>query len=118
MHAATRGGQERGLHHHQRHAGGEYAFNQPEKSRIAGFINATAVVQNFSTATDSHRLAGARGQKSEDDVLLAGMLVDHLQRDGPNCWQQNERRLRREEFWLHSMTPPEGSNAAPSNRGS
>ena len=25
--------------------------------------------------------------------------------------------MRRERFWLHSMTPPEGSNAAPSESG-
>ena len=80
---------------------------------IAGFVNATAVVQRLLDRQRIHIVcAGTRGQKSEDDVLLAGMLVDHLQRDGRTRWQQNGQAVASREFWLHSMTPPEGSNAA------
>ncbi len=85
---------------------------------IAGFVNATAVVQRLLDRQRIHIVcAGTRGQKSEDDVLLAGMLVDHLQRDGRTAWQQNGQAVASREFWLHSMTPPEGSNAAPSESG-
>jgi 2-phosphosulfolactate phosphatase len=82
---------------------------------IASFVNASAVVQALLDRERIHILcAGTAGRMSEDDILLAGMLVERLQRQGGVPWQQNGQAMTSREFWLHNVTLPKGSDAQPS----
>jgi 2-phosphosulfolactate phosphatase len=57
--------------------------------------------------------AGTDGQISEDDVLLAGLLVERLQRQGGIAYQQNAQAITSREFWLQSFALPKGLGAEP-----
>ena len=81
---------------------------------IAGFVNAAAVVQALLDRDQVHIVcAGTDGQVSEDDVLLAGLLVERLQRLGGRIYQQNAQAITAREFWLHSFALPSALDAEP-----
>jgi 2-phosphosulfolactate phosphatase len=84
--------------------------------RIAAFVNVSAVVQTLLDCDRIHILcAGTDGQISEDDVLLAGMLVERLQRQGGIPYEQNAQAITAREFWLHSFALPQGLGVEPIN---
>ena len=81
---------------------------------IAGFVNASAVVRALLHCEQIHILcAGTGGQISEDDVLLAGMLVERLQRQGGLMYQQNAQAITARELWLRSFALPKALGAEP-----
>jgi 2-phosphosulfolactate phosphatase len=81
---------------------------------IAAFVNVSAVVQALLERDRIHILcAGTDGQISEDDVLLAGMLVERLQRQGGLSYEQNAQAMTAREYWLHSFALPKGLGAEP-----
>jgi len=81
---------------------------------IAGFVNASAVVRALSHCEQIHILcAGTGGQISQDDVLLAGMLVERLQRQGGLTYQQNAQAITARELWLRSFALPKALGAEP-----
>lgn len=81
---------------------------------IAAFVNASAVVQELIGKDRIHIVcAGTDGQFSEDDILLAGLLVERLQRQGGVPYQQNAQAVTAREFWLRSFALPKGLGAEP-----
>ncbi len=81
---------------------------------IAAFVNASAVLQRLFDRQSVHILcAGTDGQISEDDVLLAGMLVERLQRQGGMIYQQNAQAITARELWLNSFVLPQTLGAEP-----
>jgi 2-phosphosulfolactate phosphatase len=81
---------------------------------IGAFVNATAVCQQLLGQEQVHLLcAGTGGQISQDDILLAGMLVERLQRLGGMVYQQNAQAITAREFWLHSFSLPHALGAEP-----
>jgi 2-phosphosulfolactate phosphatase len=79
---------------------------------IAAFVNASAVARELIGKDRIHILcAGTDGHISDDDVLLAGMLVERLERASGNAYQQNAQAATAREFWLHSFTLPKGLGA-------
>lgn len=80
---------------------------------LAAFVNLSAVVQELLKHERIHILcAGTDGQISEDDVLLAGALVERLQRLGIT-YEQNTQAITAREYWLHSFALPKGLGAEP-----
>jgi phosphosulfolactate phosphohydrolase-like enzyme len=57
--------------------------------------------------------AGTDGRVSEDDVLLAGMLVDRIQRQSGDAYLPNAQAITAREFWLHAFAVPQVIGAEP-----
>jgi len=76
---------------------------------IGAFVNVSAVCERLVGARQIHLLcAGTRGQFSRDDMLLAGLLVERVLRQGHVVYQLNTpaliaRRACRSAFALPSV---------------
>ena len=53
-----------------------------------------------------HLCSGTEGQSSDDDNLLAGMMVDHLQRGDGLGHVLNAQAITAQEMWLHKFALP------------
>ena len=81
---------------------------------VAAFVDVSAVVARLLDREKISILcAGTDGHISEDDVLLAGMLVDRLQRQAGMAYQQNGQAITAREFWLNSFALPQALGAEP-----
>ena len=81
---------------------------------VAAFVDASAIVARLLDREKIGILcAGTDGHISEDDVLLAGLLVDRLQRQGGMAYQQNGQAITAREFWLNSFALPQALGAEP-----
>jgi 2-phosphosulfolactate phosphatase len=81
---------------------------------IAAFVNASAVVRRLFDREHVHILcAGTDGKIGQDDVLLAGMLVERLQREGGMVYRQNGQAITARESWLNSFALPQSLGAEP-----
>jgi 2-phosphosulfolactate phosphatase len=94
---------------------GTHAINHAKTADevlLAAFVNADAVVRRLHDRHQVHILcAGTDGKISEDDVLLAGMLVERLQREGGLVYQQNGQAITAREMWLHAFALPQALGA-------
>lgn len=81
---------------------------------IGAFVNAEAVVNRLLGEDEVHLLcAGTRGEVGEDDVLLAGLLVERFQRQTGDCAELNAQALTAREFWTHAFALPQAVGAEP-----
>ena len=81
---------------------------------IGSFVNAAAIVDRLVDREKVSILcAGTDGRISEDDVIVAGLLVDRLQRRGGMVYQQNAQALTAREFWLNAFALPQAIGAEP-----
>jgi 2-phosphosulfolactate phosphatase len=79
---------------------------------LAAFVNAGAIVRRLIDREHVHILcAGTDGKMGDDDILLAGMLVERLQREGGLVYQQNAQAMTARETWLHSFSLPQALGA-------
>lgn len=87
---------------------------QADRVLIGAFVNAAALIEQLVGQQQIHLLcAGTRDQIGRDDVLLAGMLVDRIGRQGEQIYQQNAQALTARETWLHSFALPRAIGAEP-----
>jgi 2-phosphosulfolactate phosphatase len=87
---------------------------QADRVLIGAFVNAAAVVRQLLGQEQIHLLcAGTRGQIGRDDVLLAGMLVDRILRQGDLIYEQNVQAMTARETWLHAFALPQAIGAEP-----
>ncbi len=71
---------------------------------LGAFVNATEVVQHLFGQEAVHLLcAGTDGQSSEDDILLAGMLAEKLQRQGGAQYKLNDQAIAACKLWRHTL---------------
>ncbi len=81
---------------------------------IAAFVNASAVARQLA---DKQHVAivcaGTDGQIGNDDVLLAGLLVERLQRAGAMAYRHNSQAMTARETWLHAFGLPQALGAEP-----
>ncbi len=81
---------------------------------IASFVNARAIARRlFDRERVNILCAGTDGRISEDDVLLAGLLVDRLAREGGLVYQQNGQAITACETWRHAFALPKALGAEP-----
>jgi 2-phosphosulfolactate phosphatase len=81
---------------------------------VAAFVNVSAIVAQLLGREKVHIICGGTdGRISEDDVLLAGMLVERLQRQAGVAYQQNGQAITAREFWLNSFALPQALGAEP-----
>jgi len=87
---------------------------QADDILIAAFVNASAVARRLFDREHIHILcSGTDGKIGQDDVLLAGLLVERLQRQGGIVYQQNAQAITARETWLHSFALPQALGAEP-----
>jgi len=81
---------------------------------IGAFVNVSAVFKELVDQQNIHLVcAGTAGHISQDDVLLAGMLVERLVREGGLLYEQNAQAITAREAWLHSFALPRALGAEP-----
>ncbi len=79
---------------------------------LAAFVNAGAIVRRLVDRQHVHILcAGTDGKMGDDDILLAGMLVERLEREGGLVYCQNAQAMTARETWLHSFSLPQALGA-------
>lgn len=81
---------------------------------IAAFVNVSAVFEQLVAEESVHIIcAGTDGDYSRDDVLLAGMLVERLQRQSGLIYRMNAQAITAKENWLASFTVPAAVGGEP-----
>jgi 2-phosphosulfolactate phosphatase len=81
---------------------------------IGAFVNASAVIQKLLGNDEIHLLcAGTDGQLSEDDILLAGMTVDRLQRRRGGMYELNVQAIASQDLWWHTLDINQSSATDP-----
>ncbi|MHC4176386.1 MAG: 2-phosphosulfolactate phosphatase [Planctomycetota bacterium] len=81
---------------------------------IGAFVNATAVIEQLLGQERIHLLcAGTRGQITREDVLLAGLLVDRIRRQGGLMYEENAQAMTARETWLQAFALPKAIGAEP-----
>ncbi len=81
---------------------------------VGAFVNAKAIFEQLVGLQQIHLLcAGTRGEYSRDDILMAGLLVDRLQRAGGIDYQLNVQALTARENWTSSFAIPHALGAEP-----
>ncbi len=81
---------------------------------LAGFVNVSAVVRKLLGREEVHLLcAGTDGEFSEDDLMLAGLIVERLQKLGGMIYALNAQALTAREFWLNRFALPHAIGAEP-----
>jgi 2-phosphosulfolactate phosphatase len=87
---------------------------QAARVLIASFVNATAICGQLLTQKEIHIIcAGTRGQYSRDDILMAGLLVERLERTGSGRYEMNVQALTAKENWTSSFAIPYVIGAEP-----
>jgi 2-phosphosulfolactate phosphatase len=81
---------------------------------VGAFVNATAVCEQLLDADKISLIcAGTRGEYSRDDVLLAGLLVDRLERRSGLILQLNAQATTARENWNTAFPGPAGLGVEP-----
>ncbi|NQU37984.1 MAG: 2-phosphosulfolactate phosphatase [Actinobacteria bacterium] len=87
---------------------------QAARVLIGSFGNATAVYDQLLTQDEIHIVcAGTRGQYSRDDILMAGLLVERLERNGAGRYEMNVQAVTAKENWTSSFAVPFVIGAEP-----
>lgn len=87
---------------------------QAQRVLIASFLNASAVFRELVALDEVHIVcAGTKGQYSRDDILLAGLLVERLERQGAGGYQMNVQAITAKENWTSSFAVPYVIGAEP-----
>jgi 2-phosphosulfolactate phosphatase len=74
---------------------------------LSAFVNASAVCRRLQGRSSIHILcAGTDGQFSDDDILLAGLLVDRFQRCDAQGFRLNAQAITAQETWLTRFPLP------------
>jgi 2-phosphosulfolactate phosphatase len=81
---------------------------------LAAFVNVSAVVQKLLGLEELHILcAGTDGEFSEDDIMLAGLIVERLQKLGGMIYELNAQATTAREYWLGRFALPQTLGAEP-----
>ena len=81
---------------------------------IGAFVNASAVAEQLVGCERISLLcAGTEGEYSRDDILMAGLLVDRLQRQSGILYELNAQAMTARENWTSSFAVPYVVGAEP-----
>jgi phosphosulfolactate phosphohydrolase-like enzyme len=81
---------------------------------VTAFVNASATVAKLLERKKIDIVcAGTDGRISDDDILVAGLLVDRIQRQSGDGYLLNAQALTSREFWLNSFALPQAIGAEP-----
>jgi len=81
---------------------------------LGAFVNASAICRDLiGQQTVAIVCAGTDGEISSDDVLLAGLMVDRLQRHGDINFKLNSQAITAREQWLSLFALPVSLGGEP-----
>ncbi len=84
------------------------------KAYIAAFVNVSAICQKLTGEEQIHIVcAGTKGQIGNDDILLAGMIVERLEKQGGMMYTLNAQAITARETWLATFALPYALGAEP-----
>lgn len=84
------------------------------KAYVAAFVNASAVCQKLTGQEQIHIVcAGTKGQIGNDDILLAGMIVERLEKQSGMMYTLNAQAITAKETWLATFALPYALGAEP-----
>lgn len=90
------------------------ACRQADRVLIGAFVNATSIAQQLVGCERIHLLcAGTEDAYSRDDILMAGLLVDRLQRQSGILYELNAQAITARENWTSSFAVPYAVGAEP-----
>jgi 2-phosphosulfolactate phosphatase len=90
------------------------AAREAKQVFLAAFVNASAVIQRLIGREEVHIFcAGTDGEFSEDDVMLAGLIVERLQKLGGAMYELNAQAMTAREYWLKRFSVPHAIGAEP-----
>jgi 2-phosphosulfolactate phosphatase len=79
---------------------------------LGAFVNVSALCSQLQGRQAIHILcSGTDGQYGDDDILLAGLLVDRLQRRDGLGYLLNAQAITAQELWLHKFDLPRALGA-------
>ena len=85
---------------------------------VGAFVNATAVVDELLGVDRIFLMcAGTEGQLSRDDFLMAGFLVDRLERQGGATYELNVQAADARKEWLSAFPSPTARGLSQFGRG-
>ncbi len=85
-----------------------------ERILIGAFVNATAIVEELVDQEQIHLIcSGTRGEAGQDDLLLAGMLVERIRQRGGLVYEQNARAISTRQTWLEAFALPQALGGEP-----
>jgi 2-phosphosulfolactate phosphatase len=74
---------------------------------LAAFVNVSAVCKRLQGLPSIHILcAGTEDEYGDDDIYLAGLLVDRLERGDGRGYRLNAQAIAARETWLHRFPIP------------
>jgi 2-phosphosulfolactate phosphatase len=81
---------------------------------LGAFVNATAVAQKLLGQDAVHLLcAGTDGQRTDEDILFAGMLAEKLQRQGGVQYKLNDQAIAACDLWRHTLDITQATMTEP-----
>jgi 2-phosphosulfolactate phosphatase len=81
---------------------------------LGAFVNVSAVAEKLLGQEKIHLLcAGTEGKPGDDDILLAGMLAEKLQRQGGVQYKLNDQAIAACDLWRHTLEIVRASAAHP-----
>jgi len=103
----------RHFHDHQRYAGDEP--RPKSQAYLPGRVRERlGRVQKLIGADEVHLLcAGTDGEFGEDDIMLAGLIVERLQQLGGRVYELNAQATTAREYWMNRFALPQALGAEP-----
>lgn len=90
------------------------ACRKAERVLIGAFVNASAIYEQLLGCERIHLVcAGTQNEYSRDDTLMAGFLVDRLQRQSGILYELNAQALTARENWTSAFAVPYVVGAEP-----
>jgi 2-phosphosulfolactate phosphatase len=87
---------------------------QAARVLIGSFVNATAVFEQLVELDEVHIVcAGTKGEYGRDDILMAGLLVERIERRGAGPYEMNVQAVTAKENWTSSFAVPYVIGAEP-----
>jgi 2-phosphosulfolactate phosphatase len=81
---------------------------------LGAFVNASVVAQKLLGHDAVHLLcAGTDGQRTEEDILFAGMLAEKLQRQGGGQYKLNDQAIAACDLWRHTLDITQATMTEP-----
>ena len=88
--------------------------DQARRLLIGGFVNAESLCRELAGEPKVHLLcAGTRGQMTNEDILLAGLIVQRLEQRGDIQYAMNAQALTARETWQAAFALPVALGAEP-----
>ncbi len=90
------------------------ACRQAARVYLGAFVNARSLAEKLAAVERIDLVcSGTRGEIGRDDVLMAGLLVERIQRSSADAYTLNVQAITARENWVSSFAVPVAIGAEP-----